>query len=216
MKRLAYLLSMSMMFLALCGPAWGAHRGPYLGAYYGLTLLNEAKAEDGLGTFNLDFEPGRQAALTLGYDLKPKSRLGDGRLELEYARRSNPLDQVEFLEGKADAGGDLRVESLLLNTWGVYRGYRRWMPYVGAGIGAARITADALDVGGQPLADDDATVFAFQLGIGVDFPLTRSLSLDLGYRFFGTARPEFTAADGSKFKTPYLSHNALLGFRLGF
>jgi opacity protein-like surface antigen len=169
-----------------------------------------------LGTFNLDFEPGPAAAITLGYDLNPRGLLGDGRLELEFARRSNALEKVDFLEGKVDGDGDLRAESLLLNTWGVYRGLRDWVPYFGAGFGAARVTADDLQVFGQPLADDDKVVFAYQLGIGADIPLTPSLSLDLGYRFFGTARPEFTAADGSKFKTRYLSHSALLGLRLGF
>lgn len=216
MKRLKYLMCMPLLLLALCGPAWSAHQGVYLGASYGMTLLSEAEAKDALGTFNLDFEPGQVAALALGYDLDPQGLLGDGRLELEYARRSNALEEVDFLEGKVDGDGDLRAESLLLNTWGVYRGFRGWVPYLGAGIGAARLTADDLKVFGQPLADDDKVVFAYQLGIGVDFPLTQSLSLDLGYRFFGTARPEFTAADGSKFKTRYLSHSALLGLRFGF
>jgi opacity protein-like surface antigen len=213
MKRLIFI---PMLLLALCGPAWSAHQGVYLGASYGMTLLSEAEARDALGTFNLDFEPGQVAALALGYDLKPHGLLGDGRLELEYARRSNALEEVDFLEGKVDGDGDLRAESLLLNTWGVYRGFRGWVPYLGAGIGAARLTADDLKVFGQPLADDDKVVFAYQLGVGVDFPLMQSLSLDLGYRFFGTARPEFTAADGSKFKTRYLSHSALLGLRFGF
>jgi opacity protein-like surface antigen len=212
MKRLIFI----PMLLALCGPAWSAHQGVYLGAFYGVTLLHEAEARDALGTFNLDFEPGQVAALTLGYDLDPQGLLGDGRLELEYARRSNTLDQVDFLEGKVDGEGDLQAESLLLNTYGVYRGFRGWVPYFGAGIGAARITADDLRVFGQPLADDDKVVFAYQLGIGADIPLTPSLSLDLGYRFFGTARPEFTATDGSKFKTRYLSQSALLGLRFGF
>ena len=212
MKRLIFI----PMLLALCGPAWSAHQGIYLGAFYGVTLLPETEARDALGTFNLDFEPGQVAAFSLGYDLKPNGLVGDGRMELEYARRSNALEEVDLLEGKVDGDGDLRAESLLLNTWGVYRGFRGWAPYLGAGIGAARITADDLEVSGQPLADDDKVVVAYQLGIGVDFPLTQSLILDLGYRFFGTARPEFTAADGSKFKTRYLSHSALLGLRFGF
>jgi opacity protein-like surface antigen len=211
-----YLMCMPMLLLALCGPAWSAHQGVYLGAFYGMTLLSEAEARDALGTFHLDFEPGQVAAITLGYDLTPKGLLGDGRLELEFARRSNALEKVDFIEGKVDGDGDLRADSLLLNTWGVYRGFRDWVPYFGAGIGAARVTADDLQVLGQPLADDDKVVFAYQLGIGADIPLTSSLSLDLGYRFFGTARPEFTAVDGSKFKTRYLSHSALLGLRLGF
>lgn len=216
MKRLPYLLCLPMLLLPLCRPAWSAHQGVYVGAFYGMTVLDEAEAKDDQGSFHLDYDPGQVAAFTLGYDLNPKGVLGDGRIELEYARRSNALDKVDFLEGEVSGKGDLRAESLLLSTYGVYRGFRDWVPYFGAGIGAARVTADDLQVSGQPLADADEVVFAYQLGIGADIPLTQFLSLDLGYRFFGTTRPEFKTPDGGKFKVDYFSHSALVGLRVGF
>lgn len=216
MKRLLYLLCLPMLLLPLCRPAWSAHQGVYVGAYYGMALLDEAEARDDLGTFHLDFDPGEVAAFTLGYDLHPKGFLGDGRIELEYARRSNSLDKVDFLEGDIEGEGDLQVDSVLLSTYGVYRGFRGWVPYFGAGIGAARVTADDLEVGGQSLADDDDVVFAYQVGVGADIPLLTNLSLDVGYRFFGTTKPEFETSDGGDFKVEYFSHAALVGLRLGF
>jgi len=208
MKRLMYLLCLPMLLLPLCRPAWSAHQGVYVGAYYGMTVLNESEADDDLGTFHLDFDPGQVAVFTLGYDLNPKGFLGDGRIEFEYARRSNSLDKVDFLEGDVGGKGDMQVESLLLSTYGVYRGFRGWVASCGA--------ADDLRVSGQPLADDDDVVFAYQLGIGADIPLLQNLSLDLGYRFFGTTKPEFETSDGDDFKVEYFSHAALVGLRLGF
>ena len=106
---------------------------------------------------------------------------------------------MEFVEGKATGDGDLTVDSLLLNFIGVIRNETRWSPYILIGIGAARIDASGLRVSGQPLSTDTVTEFAYQLGGGVDYALTDSLSLDLGYRFFGTPSPKFTEADGNKF-----------------
>jgi opacity protein-like surface antigen len=216
MKHLLYLLCLPMLLLPLCRPAWSAHQGVYVGAFYGLTVLDEAEAKDDQGTFHLDFDPGQVAAFTLGYDLNPKGFLGDGRIEFEYARRGNSLDKVDFLEGEVGGKGDLQVECLLFSTKGVYRVFRYWVPYFGAGFGAARVEADDLRISGQPLADDDDVVFAYQVGIGADIPLTESLSFDLGYRFFGTTKPEFETSDGDDFKVEYFSHNALVGLRVGF
>ena len=48
------------------------------------------------------------------------------------------------------------------------------------------------------------------------FALSDHLSLDLGYRFFGSSRPEFKEANGLKFKMDYFSHSAVAGLRWGF
>ena len=75
--------------------------------------------------------------------------------------------------------------------------------------------ASDLRVSGQPLATDTAAVFAYQLGGGVEYALTGALSLDLGYRFFGTSTSKFTEPTGQRFDTTYLSHSIVLGLRLG-
>lgn len=216
MKLVWQMMSALCLSLLLSGQAWAQHNGPFLGVYLGINSLATAESRDDQGSFNLEYDPALQGSVVLGWDFKPRNSVGEGRFEVEYARRSNQLNQVEFREGKVKGDGNLTVDSLLLSTYGVYRNPSRWTPYFGGGIGAARITADALQVAGQPLANDNAIVFAYQLGVGVDFALTSYLSLDLGYRFFGTTRPKLTEANGSKFHTEYLSNSAILGLRLGF
>ncbi len=203
--------------LLFCGPVRAAqHTGPYVGAFLGGNILPDASASDALGSFNLSFNPALQGSLAVGWDLAHDSPLGKGRVELEYARRSNPLDRVEFFEGKTSGDGDLTADSLLLNFIGVVRSGSRWSPYLAIGVGAARIDASDLKVAGQPLATDTATVFAYQVGGGVDYALSDSLSLDLGYRFFGTTPPKFTEPNGQKFTTDYLCHTIIFGLRVGF
>lgn len=175
-----------------------------------------SKGSDDQGNFSLKFDPALQGSAVAGWDFAPGNPVGEGRIELEYTRRSNSLDQVKFVEGSFESGGSVTMDSLLLNFFGVFRDNRPWSPYIGLGIGAAHIEASNLKVDGQPLGKGSAVVFAYQAGAGLDFTLTDYLSLDLGYRFFGSTRPKFNEANGHEFGMDYFSHNAILGLRLGF
>jgi opacity protein-like surface antigen len=216
MKQARNFLLFSLFFFTLASPLWAQHSGPYLGILVGGQLLSPAESEDSLGLFNLEFRPAPSGSVVLGWELEPGSNLGDGRIEVEYTRRSNRLDQVEFKEGKVKGDGDLTVDSLLFNTFGVYHSASRLTPYFGAGIGVARIVAADLTVSGQPLSDDDVLVLAYQLGAGFEVELTQSWALDFGYRLFSATKAKFTEDNGDEVKTEYLSHSAMIGLRFGF
>lgn len=216
MKRTSRIIIALCLPLLLCGPVMAQHTGPYAGVFLGGNALMSAKSSDSFGSFRLEFDPAFQGSAVAGWDFEPGNPVGEGRIELEYTRRSNPLDQVKFAEGSFKGNGNLTADSLLVNFFGVFRDDRPWSPYVGLGIGAARIDASDLKVTGQPLGNSSVVVFAYQFGTGLDYTLTRQLSLDLGYRFFGGVRPEFKEASGRKFKMDYYNHSAVLGMRWGF
>lgn len=216
MKRTCQILIALCLPLVFCGQAGAQHSGPYVGAFFGGNALLTAKSTDSQGNFGLTYKPGLQGSAVVGWDFEPGNPVGEGRIELEYTRRSNQIDRVKFAEGSFPGSGTLTADSLLVNFYGVFHDDRPWAPYVGAGIGAARMEASDLIVTGEPLASGSAVVFAYQGGVGIDYALTRRLSIDLGYRFFGSIRPEFTEANGQKFKMDYYSHNAVLGLRWGF
>ena len=206
------------LVLCCCGAAWAEpHTGPYVGGFFGGNLLMNANATDPQGSFGLEYRPAAMWGAVLGWDLGPDNPLGgEGRVELEYSRRSTPLDQVGFAEGKVPGSGDLTVDSLLVNFIGVGHDDSAWAPYILLGLGAARSDASGLRASGQPLATDTATLFAYQAGIGVDYALSDHISFDLGYRFFGTTPPKFTETNGQRFETDYFSHSLMLGMRVGF
>ena len=216
MKQTRSFLFFTLLFFALTSSSWAQNPGPYLGLFVGGQFLSPSESSDSLGTFNLEYKAAPSGSVVLGWELDPGSSIGEGRVELEYTRRSNRLDQAEFSDGKVSAEGDVTADSLLFNTFGVYRSSSVWTPYLGAGLGVARITAADLTVTGQPLSDDDALVFAYQFGAGVDLSLTESLTLDLGYRLFSTVKAKLKEANGEEFKMEYLSHSAMLGLRLSF
>ncbi len=202
--------------LFFCTPAVAQHKGPYAGLFLGGNMLSDAKGSDNLGNFGLDFDPGFLGSAVVGWDFEPGNIVGEGRIELEYTHRKNPLDQARFVEGSAKGGGNMTADSLMINFFGVFHDNRSWSPYLGAGLGAARLENSNLTVTGQPFSSDSAFVFAYQFGAGFDFALTKRLSLDLGYRFFSSTRPRLDEASGESFKMDYLNHSVVLGMRVGF
>lgn len=216
MNRICQLFCSLTLLLVVCAPAMAQHSGPYVGGFAGGNLLTFTKATDTLGSFNIESDPALQYSGVLGWDLAPGNPVGEGRLELEYSRRSNQVKKVKFLEGNFAGDGKLIAESLMLNTFAMMRDRSNWSPYAGVGVGAARMETSGLQVAGQPIVSGTSTVFAYQLGLGIDYTLTKYLSADLGYRFFGTLRPKFTEANGQSLKMDYFSHSAMLGLRFGF
>lgn len=54
-------------------------------------------------------------------------------------------------------------------------------------------------------------MFAYQVGAGVGYALTPQVTLDVKYRYFATADPDFDGTD-----MEYASHNIYAGIRLDF
>ncbi len=216
MKNNVLILIGLVILLGSAGTALAQHSGPYVGGFAGGNMLSFSRGNDSAGKFTFEFDPALQWGGVLGWDLVPGSRLGEGRLEVEYAHRSNQLNKVSFKDGSITASGKVIADSIMLNAYALSRDRRAWSPYAGLGFGAARIEASDFKVSGNPMASGTSTVFAYQAAVGVDYALTENFSLDLGYRFMGTIPPEFTEVNGLKLKMDYYSHSAMLGFRFGF
>lgn len=212
--RLAYCCV--ALLLICCLPARAQFVGPYLQLQAGGFLPDVVEADALSGTFNLEFGDGLNAAAAVGYELDPSRNLGKGRIELAYGYLAVPLENVEFSDGTAPAGGDLIVQLLLFNIWGNYRTASRWTPYYGGGLGLGRVDADGLEVTGEPLVDDQSYGLAYQLGLGIDYQLSGQSWLDLGYRYLGVANLEFKGAAGGDFEAHLHGHSLLLGLRFGF
>ncbi len=215
MKRIAICAG---LLLALFTPDLeAAEGGGYVGLYGGLSLVKGAKNDSSEGSFNFDFKSGYSGTLTLGFDLREDyPSIGIGRIEIEAAYRRNRLDEIEFEEASLTTDGDVRVASLMLNTFGEYRESYPLIPYVGGGIGLAQVKVDDARFGDMLLIDDSDVVFAWQVGGGFGWQMNRYLALDLGYRYFSTVDLRFTDASGQRFKSRYDNHTVLLGARIDF
>lgn len=194
-----------------------AQGGWYLSAHGGGSILQSAENESTDGTFNMEFKPGYAFAAALGFDLaETYPAYGRGRVEVEVAYRQNDLDEMEFQEGGMAAEGEVTVASAMLNTFGEFRETAPYYPYLGAGVGVARIALKDVALGGRGFSDDEDTVIAWQVGAGLGWQVTDALVLDLGYRYFSAVNPTFTDATGEEFDSEFDSHTVLVGARLNF
>ena len=117
----------------------------------------------------------------------------------------------------------------MANVWFDFNPGSPWSPFVGGGLGVARISLNDVAITSLtllgvpiplaspvPLADDDDWVFAYQVGAGIGYEVTPTTTISLGYRFFATADPDFTGVDGTPFDAEYRSHNIEIGLRISF
>ncbi len=204
--------------LAATAPAQGGDW--YAGIQGGLTLVQDADNEDGGLTIETEHDPGFNIGGMVGYEFGNRFRL-----QGEIMYRENDVDELDVSDfdlgvNSIDGIGD--VSALSFMAAGYYDFDVDWLfkPYVGGGIGFANVSLN--DAGARAggisveLADDDDTVFAYQLGAGLSYPLNPKLSISLDYRFFATADPELEDVDGDNFDTEYRSHNLGLNIRYRF
>ena len=189
----------------------------YLGLHGGATMPDDSKATDAEGRYTIDYDFGFDGSITAGYSLGDEyPKIGRGRVELELGYAENDLDQADYAEGKVSAGGSIKRTSVMLNTIGEHKIPGGVILYALLGVGAAKLELDNATVLDQPLADDDDTELAFQVGAGIGWEMNRHITYDMGYRYFLTTDPSFSTGKGNSLDYEYSCHRFLAGIRLNF
>lgn len=76
---------------------------------------------------------------------------------------------------------------------------------------------DTRDSSNVVLYDEgDDTVFAGQVGAGIDIALSRYNSLDIGYRYFRTGKANFDTYSDYTSSMRLESHNVMVGFKFKY
>lgn len=130
------------------------------------------------------------------------------RVEAEAGWRRNDLDEASAGGLSAPIEGDISSVSFMANAYLDLLPGSRLNPYVGAGMGLARLTADS---GGLGADDESDTVFAYQAMAGLASRASERVTVFAGYRYFATADATFDGAE-----VEYSGHNLELGVRIGF
>jgi opacity protein-like surface antigen len=181
--------------------------GPYVGAQAGAVFLSDASFSGVGGSGDIKFDTGYGAGVFGGFDY------GTWRLEGEFTYRVNDNKEIS---GGGPVGGDMSSMALMLNAYYDFKMVSPvFVPYIGAGVGGARVAAEVSDSLGT-FIDDNDMVFAYQVAAGIGFVVNKQLTLDLGYKYFATADPSFEVAGGGSIDGEYKSHNVFLGARFNF
>ncbi len=227
MKRSIVILAVVAAFMipSLCS-ATPPRPGPYVAGFAGVSVPRDTEPtttdlDTGL-TFhdNVEFDAGPLVGGAAGFDF------GFLRLEGELAYRHSDIKSVFDKDNNFsfhDVDGGLGSFSMMANAFVDLHNPSPITPYFGGGIGFAVLMMD--DVSGvDPVSGnrlplyprDENTVFAYQVGAGVDIALNPIMSLDVGYRYFGTESARFEGGFLSTSNVKLESHNALVGIRVKF
>ncbi|MGH6950877.1 MAG: outer membrane protein, partial [Vitreimonas sp.] len=159
---------------------------------------------------NSDFDLGLEHEWTqhlgLGY------AMSNGlRFEGELGHRFNQYDDQGIVDD-----GDVHAWSAMANIFYDFSKGGGLEPYIGVGVGAARLNSRVFD-GGITLGEED-TVFAYQGMIGVAASVTEQLDVDVGFRYFKADEASFELNDGSgeTFDMDYMHQAITVGLRYQF
>lgn len=225
---LVFVTSLIVSPLVIAEPATAAD-GWYVSGNVGATILRDADITDDFTVLGVPVTGKGKSDFDTGYGLSGAigHAWGPFRLEGEISYRKNDLDKLTVDSvavagllftgvGTFDLGGDISSFGFMANGYYDFQTGSKWVPFLMAGIGGARLNLDVTSVGGLATTYDESdTVFAYQVGAGVGYKFTPNTTGNLQYRYFGTSDPTFN--DGvDKVEGEYQSHNVLVGITIGF
>ena len=165
----------------------------YFTLHGGVVFLPDVTADlspDDTGIFHMT--PGYRVGGSIGYDFSPNFGI-----EGEVSDAGLGIDSVTFFdpapEGTGSITGNVNVLTLMGNLifghqWGALR------PYVGVGAGGARVAANVNDF--LSGVNDSAWTWGAQAFAGIDFTVTRNVSLGARYRFQYIGPTNMSDGDG--------------------
>jgi len=221
MKRiLLTLATLAVLTLPSLSSAAQGRPGGYASLFLGVSLLDDTDVTSYLYNTGetiperIEFDPGVYVGGTAGYDF------GIIRLEGELSYRYNEMDSItnrDFGVKYAGVDGDVGIFAMMANAFVDFHNDSPITPYLGGGIGVATVYLSDTDGDGLLIyAEDDDSVFAYQVGGGLDIALNRQTSLDIGYRYFSTETVRFDSDWYQSVKFDTESHNIAVGFRFKF
>lgn len=199
------------------GPDLTLSNGWYVAGSAGLAFYQNSANRSGTTSFDLSTDPGFAVTGAVGKEL------GNGfRAEGELGYRQFAMDHGTVYRpggmgiSTGSASGNANAFSVMGNGYHDFSTNGPIKPYVGAGIGVARVALSDVTVGGANAVNDSDTVFAYQGMAGFSYQLTPRATVYTGYRYFATLDPRFNDAAGQRITSEFASNNVELGYRLAF
>jgi len=207
MRRLVPVLVLAICFAAtpaLAGKYNDDEGRPYLTLSGGGSKIFSADFYDTATSTNHDIvtDYGFNGMVAAGLAYKA------GRVELSGGYNYMKFDEEKINGAPATAlNGSINAMSLLISAFFEGNSDGAISPYIGGGVGAARVAIDS-----GMLAAKKGTGFAYQVGGGINLNMGDSFSVDLGYRLLGVTNVSLGNFDADS----VLFHNANVGLRFIF
>lgn len=206
--RRTVLITLMAVLCFLLGAADAVAQTYYIGLRGGYNHPHESDVEtQGPTALDATLEPSGMAAAAFGFEWV------DGwRFEGEVTWRRSDFDSIDNV---TVTNGRAEIYAPMFNLYYGLRKDAAVNPYLGAGVGLARLAIEDLAVGGATV-DDFGGGPAWQGMAGVDLALSDSWKLSLEYRYFAVDKVKLTDSAGLPLKIDYQASMAILGLRAGF
>jgi OOP family OmpA-OmpF porin len=213
MKGIYDMLGKTVAVVAVCaaliaGPlaAEAADKGFYLGGAGGYNFLPE---DSGLGSADADLDGDWAGLGALGY------AFANGlRLEGEFGYRENDVDSISGVSGGT---GTYRTSTFMTNLlYDFHRDGWPVTPYVGVGLGAARVALGGVTPVASSTINDSDVGFAMQGIVGASLDLNRYFALTADYRHIRVPDLTFKTAGGTNVDSDYVTNQIMVGLRFRF
>lgn len=144
---------------------------------------------------------------------------GDFAAELELTRRDNDVIEIGLANsaglgtgnGLFPGTGSTKSTALMANLYYMPNFDFAVKPYVGAGIGFARLNYDDYAVGNVTIVDDSKTEFAYQAIAGLRYAISQAVDLTVDYRYLVANKADLQDRLGRAFKAEYDTHTVMVG-----
>lgn len=188
MNRLILVAAATFAFPALAfaadAPAYAEASNMYVSLHGGMlmdpsmdTKIAPSAGADATLPVSFGFDSGMRWGGAVGYSLN--SALA---MELEYSNASFDAEDGEVSGSTYDADGDANVQTIMANFL-VGADYGSFRPYIGAGLGGARVAADISPAFTSDDLDDSDWVLAGQAFAGVNVALSETMTIGARYRY---------------------------------
>ncbi len=207
--------TVGLLAMLLSSAAWAQNNAWYVAGGLGASFPNDVDiTQPGEPTLTTELDTGIFATGAFG-------RSFDNQIFRAEAEVLYNINDVSTLSvpggGSPTASGDISTLGLMVNGYYDIDTNSKWRPYIGGGIGGANVSINSLSSLGVLIADDDTTVFAYQVKVGVAYEFTQALAGTLGYRFFATEDADFVDSYGDAFSADGIeAHIVELGVRFRF
>lgn len=149
-------------------------------------------------------------------------KFGNVRVEAELTTRATNNFTTNSFEPPTPTffyESEVRAHSLMLNGWWDFARSGKWTPFVGLGIGAARVKVETDDT--VVRGSDSETHFAYQVGLGASYDLGNDSAVELGYRYVDLGKVDVNLVNGAlapagELKTDIDSHDLYIAWRMHF
>ena len=135
------------------------------------------------------------------------------RVEGELSWLKIDVNQMKQPGEVTDIDGNFSALAGMVNGYYDFDTGGPWKPYLGAGIGYAKVSMDFSQKSGEKLVDDSDNVFAYQAMVGVGYKVSASTNIYGGYKYFATEDASIIDSSGGSTLAEFRTHKIEVGVR---